>query len=143
MLAQPGLDAAVVEVLALANGDELGDVGGHGADRTTHSRAHRAALLLAALVLAACVAQPYERTAPADLTRIAARNGGRFDAHSVAAYIDGRNRVGAHGSSEMPVWGRPLPDRFGRPETYEPLLTPDVIRLLTEYLRSIQSEKTA
>jgi hypothetical protein len=83
------------------------------------------------------------RTRPPDLTSIAARNGGRFDADAVAAYIDGRNRVGAHGPSEMPVWGRPLPDRFGRPETEEPLLARDVISLITEYLRSIQSEKSA
>jgi hypothetical protein len=44
---------------------------------------------------------------PADLTRIAARRGGRFDRREVAAWIDGRTRAEAHGSAEVPVWGEP------------------------------------
>ena len=82
-------------------------------------------------------------TRRADLTAIAARRGGRFDPDEIAAYIDGRRRVVAHGPSEMPVWGRMVPDRFGREGVEEPLLQPGVISLLVEYLRSIQSERTA
>jgi mono/diheme cytochrome c family protein len=82
-------------------------------------------------------------TRPADLTAIAARRGGRFDPDETAAYIDGRMRVLAHGPSEMPVWGRMVPDRFGREGVEEPLLQPGVVALLVEYLRSIQSEQTA
>jgi len=45
------------------------------------------------------------RKPPADLTRISARNGGRFPAAEVGQYIDGRFDVAAHGSREMPIWG--------------------------------------
>lgn len=41
---------------------------------------------------------------PVDLTEIAARHG-RFDRRRVAAWIDGRERVPAHGEAELPVWG--------------------------------------
>lgn len=78
---------------------------------------------------------------PADLTAIASRRAGVFDPDEIAGYIDGRTRVTAHGTSEMPVWGRPVPDRFGRPDVAEPYLSADVIALLVEYLRAIQSEK--
>lgn len=40
-----------------------------------------------------------------DLTRIAERNDGRFPAGDVAATIDGRSLVVAHGTRAMPVWG--------------------------------------
>ena len=80
---------------------------------------------------------------PPDLTGIATRRGGLFDLDEIAAYIDGRTRVTAHGSSEMPVWGRGVPDRFDRPGVEEPILSPGAISLILEYLRSIQSEKRA
>lgn len=48
------------------------------------------------------------RIAPADLTRLAARHGGKFPADEVAAAIDGRQEVGTHGPSTMPVWGLSL-----------------------------------
>lgn len=41
---------------------------------------------------------------PVDLTTMALRHGG-FDRRQVAAWIDGRERVPAHGESELPVWG--------------------------------------
>jgi hypothetical protein len=40
-----------------------------------------------------------------DITRIAARSGGRFDAARVVAVIDGRRDVAAHGPRKMPVSG--------------------------------------
>lgn len=43
--------------------------------------------------------------APADLTRISARNGGRFPEVRVTRYIAGLDEVAAHGSREMPMWG--------------------------------------
>jgi len=77
------------------------------------------------------------RTAPADLTRIAARRGGDYPADEIAAWIDGRLAPGAHGTREMPVWGARLAD--GLPP--EPL-TQDLVRgrivTLVEYLESIQ-----
>jgi mono/diheme cytochrome c family protein len=53
------------------------------------------------------------RKPPADLTRIAVRNGGVFAADKVAQAIDGRNVVRPHGPSDMPVWG----DAFSRVST--------------------------
>src|SRR5512144_687959 len=50
-------------------------------------------------------AAPALRTPPADLTRIAERRGGKFPDAEIAAKIDGRFEVIAHGSREMPVWG--------------------------------------
>lgn len=58
-----------------------------------------------------------------DLTTLSAVNGGTFPAEEVAAIIDGRGDIRAHGSP-MPVWG----------ERYSPELVED----LTTYLASIQ-----
>lgn len=43
--------------------------------------------------------------APADLTRIAARNGGTFPEVKVKRYIEGADEISAHGSRDMPMWG--------------------------------------
>src|SRR5947209_6201754 len=45
------------------------------------------------------------RFRPADLTLIAKRNGGKFDADKVYRTIDGRDLVKGHGGTDMPVWG--------------------------------------
>lgn len=51
---------------------------------------------------------------PADLTRLAARNGGVFPFQRVYEVIDGRQLVKGHGEREMPVWGRDYQqDRVG------------------------------
>ena len=76
---------------------------------------------------------------PADLTRIAARRGGSFDAAEIAAFIDGGERVRAHGSPEMPVWGRALDDRREGGFRDETLLSPGSIYLIVAYLESIQT----
>jgi mono/diheme cytochrome c family protein len=75
---------------------------------------------------------------PADLTRIAARHGGRFEPSEVAAYIDGRVDVTAHGRREMPVWGRLYDDRNANLMTDETLLSPGMIFTITAWLKSIQ-----
>ena len=54
-------------------------------------------------------AAPALRTPPADLTRLAQRRGRHFPVAEIAAFIDGRTVVPAHGSREMPIWG----ERFG------------------------------
>lgn len=74
---------------------------------------------------------------PADLTRIAARRGGTFPDSEIARFIDGRFDLPAHGSREMPVWGR----RFGA--SIAKNTEPDEVargRILTlvEYLKTIQ-----
>lgn len=51
---------------------------------------------------------PVARTLKAkvpDLTRIAARNGGRFPTAQVRETIDGSALRDAHGTRDMPVWG--------------------------------------
>lgn len=48
---------------------------------------------------------PVLKTQPADLTRIAERNGGTFPADEIYRKIEGLDMPAAHGSSEMPVWG--------------------------------------
>ena len=75
---------------------------------------------------------------PADLTRIAARRDGRFDAAEVAAFIDGRVDVTAHGRREMPVWGRGFDDRNENLMSDETLLSPGMIFAITAWLKSVQ-----
>lgn len=48
------------------------------------------------------------KSAPADLTQISARNGGRFPFQAVFDTIADVEGTRAHGTSEMPIWG----DRF-------------------------------
>lgn len=45
------------------------------------------------------------KTAPADLTGLAKKNGGTFPQNAVEQIIDGRQDVEAHGPRDMPVWG--------------------------------------
>jgi len=42
---------------------------------------------------------------PADLTKLARKNGGPFPRERIAAIIDGRESVKVHGPRDMPVWG--------------------------------------
>jgi mono/diheme cytochrome c family protein len=77
------------------------------------------------------------RTAPADLTGFAARNGGVFPQERLRAIIDGRG-IRAHGIEEMPVWG----DAFR--SAPEGLSTRDAlarIDAIVTYLRSIQQRR--
>jgi mono/diheme cytochrome c family protein len=77
------------------------------------------------------------RTRPADLTRIALRNGGVYPAERIWKTIDGREEVKTHGRREMPVWG----DVFLWPEGDTPerqRLVERKIGELVEYLRTIQ-----
>lgn len=80
------------------------------------------------------------RRVPADLTRIAVRNGGKFDEAALMNVIDGRRMVTEHGPREMPVWGARFEDELeGQPfHVYVGLLQ---TRSLVDYLRSIQTEK--
>ena len=44
---------------------------------------------------------------PADLTRLAQRNGGAFPTDGVRAFVTGTGRpLAAHGKTEMPIWGQ-------------------------------------
>lgn len=46
------------------------------------------------------------KVTPPDLTQLSKRNGGVFPTERVYNVIDGRQEVKAHGSREMPIWGR-------------------------------------
>jgi mono/diheme cytochrome c family protein len=81
---------------------------------------------------AAAVLQP----PPADLTRIAQRRGGDFPVAEVAAFIDGRTGVLAHGRREMPVWGERFEEMVGG--SLGEAVARSHIRFLVIYLQSIQ-----
>jgi mono/diheme cytochrome c family protein len=76
---------------------------------------------------------------PADLTRIAERNGGKFDEAALMNVVDGRRTVAEHGPREMPVWGARFEDelRSEPMHTYVGLLQ---TRSLVDYLRTIQAK---
>ena len=75
------------------------------------------------------------RFQPADLTRIAKRNGGKFDGDKVHRTIDGRDAIKGHGGSDMPVWG----DAFKRSdEGYSEKAVKARIQAIVDYLKSIQ-----
>ena len=81
------------------------------------------------------VMAPHLRFRPADLTLIAKRRAGRFDADEVYRIVDGRTLVAGHGGTDMPVWG----DAFKyQPERYSEKEVKTRIRALVAYLKSIQ-----
>lgn len=77
---------------------------------------------------------------PADLTRLAERNGGEFPFGRVVATIDGRYIVPGHGEREMPIWGR----RFleGDQRLYgahgKEVVAEERISELAQYIRTLQ-----
>lgn len=73
------------------------------------------------------------RMRPADLTALAARNGGRFPSRKIERLLGGEDAIAAHGSRQMPVWG-PAFSSLGAAEGEPGALA---ARLLG-YLRSIQ-----
>ena len=79
-------------------------------------------------------------TPPADLTRIAERNGGSFPYWKVFATIDGRYIVPGHGERDMPVWGRQFIDEDIA--TYGPsggeIVTTERIHELTTYVGTLR-----
>jgi len=74
---------------------------------------------------------------PADLTKIAQRRDGEFNATEVAAIIDGRTGIVAHGTREMPIWGRRFADQAGTDSLGSEIVRGRLL-ILVEYLRSIQ-----
>jgi len=77
------------------------------------------------------------RVPPPDLTRLDQRFGVPIQRNKLAEYIDGRRDVLAHGSREMPVWGRSFQDELlGQPATED--ATQRTIDRIVDYLISIQ-----
>jgi mono/diheme cytochrome c family protein len=77
------------------------------------------------------------RTAPADLTRIAARREGDFPDGEIAKFIDGRFDLAAHGSREMPIWGDRLSEGIPDARTADAIARGKIV-VMVEYLKSIQ-----
>jgi mono/diheme cytochrome c family protein len=69
--------------------------------------------------------------APADLTKISARNNGAFPETKVRRYIEGLDEVAAHGSRDMPMWG----DLF---RSFDRNTSALRIAALAEYLKGMQ-----
>ena len=77
-------------------------------------------------------------TAPPDLTRIAARNGGTFPRDRVMSTIDGLNR-GAHFSDAMPEFGAgDMGPIVMTNDGGNPMPVPAELLALTDYLERIQ-----
>lgn len=72
------------------------------------------------------------KKAPADLTRISARNGGKFPEVQVERHIRGVDEFPAHGSRDMPIWGN-LFKTIGSDQSAQLR-----VRNLVDYLESIQ-----
>jgi mono/diheme cytochrome c family protein len=78
-------------------------------------------------------AAPALKAAPADLTRISARNGGKFPVTKVRRYIEGLDELPAHGSRDMPVWGQILRGVSGSTAGVQLR-----VEALTKYIESLQ-----
>ena len=81
---------------------------------------------------------PALKTPPPDLTRIAERLGGTFPSREVGEIVDGRRPLAAHGSREMPVWGRVFSVRIHEDSSEEEVVQGRLL-VLIEYLKSIQT----
>ena len=85
---------------------------------------------------------PLLTTKMTDLTQLAKNNKGVFPALRVARLIDGRDKLAAHGTPDMPIWG----ERFGTAEApaggspVEQTAVRERIQLLLRYLNSIQEK---
>lgn len=71
------------------------------------------------------------KIAPADLTQLAKKNGGKFPMEKVRNYIDGTKEVASHGSRDMPVWGNFF-RRLGQDDVTYRIVT------LANYVASLQ-----
>jgi mono/diheme cytochrome c family protein len=79
-------------------------------------------------------AAPAMKVPVADLTAIAKKNGGTFNAVQVAEMIKGANReMPSHGSKDMPIWG-PVFRSFSADQNIATLR----VNNLVDYLKSIQ-----
>ena len=79
---------------------------------------------------------------PKDLTRIAERRGGVFPSAELVRIVDGRDVAMAHGTRDMPVWGK----RFGEaltPGTAAETVRRGTAQLIVDYLSSLQQKTTA
>lgn len=86
-------------------------------------------------------AVPALEQVPTDLTLLKARNNGEFPRDALEKYIYGRNRIDAHGTVDMPIWGRAFeftkPD-LGRVQRIN--FAQHRIHNIVDYIESLQVE---
>ena len=75
------------------------------------------------------------KSAPTDLTKLSASNGGKFPETRVVHVIEGADNVIAHGSRDMPIWGALFNKLDGSGAVAKARLAN-----LTAYLQSIQGK---
>lgn len=80
----------------------------------------------------------YLRVPPTDLTALTRRQGGTFNDDAVARAIDGRDRIGSHGSSEMPVWGDVFSSSLARGGE---IALRERVRAIVRHLASLQVQE--
>jgi|SRR5581483_3090769 len=76
------------------------------------------------------------KSAPADLTELSKKNGGKFPADRVSSILRGQATVTAHGNRDMPVWG---PVLWRMSQGHESELQQRVANL-THYIESLQAK---
>jgi mono/diheme cytochrome c family protein len=81
-------------------------------------------------------AAPALKVPPSDLTTLAKRNGGSFPFARVSNVIRLGGNVAAHGSEDMPMWGR----TFSSLSQHETAVVQQRIANLTIYIRSLQAK---
>ena len=74
---------------------------------------------------------------PVDLTQLKKNNKGVFPTDKVAATIDGRARVEAHGESKMPVWGE-IFEKEAAPQKDPSASAAAKVKAITDYLATLQ-----
>lgn len=84
------------------------------------------------------------KVTPPDLTQLSKKNGGTFPLERVYGVIDGRQEVKAHGSREMPIWGRDYQIKAGEfyaDSYYDPeAFVRGRILALIDYLNRMQAK---
>jgi mono/diheme cytochrome c family protein len=78
------------------------------------------------------------KAAPTDLTTLAKSNNGKFPSAHVAEVLRSGTSVPAHGTSDMPIWGRVLGTSSTRGT--DSMMVQLRIHNLTAYIESLQSK---
>lgn len=80
---------------------------------------------------------PALKQRPADLTRIAERRGGTFPTAALVRIVDGRDVAIAHGTRDMPVWGKTFGEAVERGTAAETIRR-GTAQLIVDYLATLQ-----
>ena len=80
-------------------------------------------------------AAPALKKAPADLTQLTAHNKGKFPDARVAGYIEGDDKLDAHGTRDMPMWGGVFKSMAGGSD-----ITRMRVANLTAYIKTLQAK---